>query len=322
MRRRPFLFRLAGSVLLLLLVVHSAAWWWLSRQVRDGFAAWAGNERALGVIVTAGDPTLTGWPLAAGIAVPGLAMGGPGWQWTAEHASVTLRPGAPTRLHVQPSGRQALTAGPVTLGLQARSTLLTLGLADGSDPALAIVAPVLDTPFGPATAESAEFSMSANPGLSGRIEVSGLSLPPGPPYLLGPSVAELGVELDTPGPLPALDSAGLAAWRNSGGIVRLDAVHLHWGPLILDAAGTAGLDRSLQPLADVRVRMSGQDAALDQAVAKGVIQPRVVLGIRAVLSLLASARPDGQAAIPASLHDGVVAIAGFPVARTPPIPWQ
>lgn len=324
MRHRRLFLRIASAVLLVA-VLHLAGWWWLSRQVAAGFDTWVAAQRALGRTVTATVPSLTGWPLAAGVSVADVSVAEPGWRWECGRLDVTLQLWRPGRIRLQPSGRQRLSAGSLSADLQATSLLLTLALPAGDNPVLDADGVVLELPFGRVTADRAEGRAVADGSVTRLIaNVQSITLPPGPAYMLGPQIASLTVDAAVTGALPSPVQAGLAAWRDGGGSVRVNEMGLRWGPLTLQAAGTASLDRALQPLADLRVAMTGQDAALEAAVAQGSVQPRAALAVRAVLTLLSRASPTlgspaGQ--IPVTVRDGSVSVSGFPVGRLPAVIW-
>lgn len=321
MRRWSFPARIAAVICVAALLVHTAGWWWLSRQVRDGYRDWVATMGAQGVAVSGGVPTLAGWPLAGGIDVPDVRIDGPGWQWTTARLGVSVRPWQPDRLRVAPATPQSFVSGGTTLAVDAADALVTLTLPAGDRPAVAVSGLSVTTPAGRVTIEHAGGTLddtAPQPRLT--VGATGVVLPPGPAYLLGPAIAAIDLDATTDRALPTLHAPALAAWRDAGGTVRIGSMRLRWGTLALDATGTAALDRALQPLADLRVAMTGQDAALEAAVSHGLIQPRAAGAVRAVLALLAGAQPSGGT-IPVSLRDGSVAVAGFPVARLPPVAW-
>ena len=324
MPRWPLFLRIAAVAAPALLIAHGAGWWLLSRQVAAGWDAWVEAERAQGVSVSGGARTFTGWPLAGGVEVPDISVAGPGWRWTSGLVGVTVRPWALGRLRVEPHGRQTLTAGALAATGEARAALLTVALPLGDEPVLELSGLALETPFGPVAVGHVEGRLHAGDATELGLSLREVELPPGPAYLLGRSVAGASLEASLPGPAPAPRAPDLAAWRDAGGVARIDAARLQWGALTADASGTASLDRSLQPLADLRVALTGQDAALDQAVARGLIQARAATAVRAVLTLLARASPapgSPAGALPVSVRDGTVSLAGFPVARFPAVAW-
>src|ERR1700759_5702941 len=89
MRRR--LWIIPAAIVVLLAAAHTLYWFWAERQLQDGFAAWLQARRGEGwTVKTSGPPVRGGWPLAATLTAPDLALQGGdtdvpgGVQWRAE----------------------------------------------------------------------------------------------------------------------------------------------------------------------------------------------------------------------------------------------
>ena len=72
--RRKLSIILPCLLLAALAAGHTAAWFAGTRYLATGFNAWVANRRAAGWQVDAGMPVRSGWPLAASLTVPGLAL--------------------------------------------------------------------------------------------------------------------------------------------------------------------------------------------------------------------------------------------------------
>ena len=58
-------------------------------------------------------------------------------------------------------------------------------------------------------------------------------------------------------PGPFHDFNGLIQWRDKGGTVEVTRLNLDHGPLRLNGEGTFALDRDLQPVGTLTVRVEG-----------------------------------------------------------------
>ena len=74
MRRWVWIVPLAG--VLLLVAAHFAIWRYEASQLEAGFADWLAQRRAAGWTATVGASSLGGWPLAATLSVPDIALQG------------------------------------------------------------------------------------------------------------------------------------------------------------------------------------------------------------------------------------------------------
>ncbi|HXP13125.1 MAG TPA: DUF2125 domain-containing protein [Stellaceae bacterium] len=123
-----------------------------------------------------------------------------------------------------------------------------------------------------------------------------------------------------PGPL----APALTAWRDRGGIVELQSVHVRWDALDVSANGTGALDARLQPIAALTANVEGQDAIVDAAVGNGVMSAQNGDLAKMVLGLLAKPGPDGQKQItaPLTVQDNRLYLGPATVARVPVINWE
>jgi len=123
---------------------------------------------------------------------------------------------------------------------------------------------------------------------------------------------------------PGALAPALTAWRDRGGIVELQSVHLRWDALDVTANGTGALDARLQPIAALTATIEGQDAIVDAAVGASVMRPQDGDLAKMVLGLLAKPGPDGQKQItaPLTVQDNRLYLGPARVARVPVINWE
>jgi hypothetical protein len=347
MRKRPRFGRFL-AVLPLLVILLAAGWtglWYvLAGRVAAQVLAWEQQQRALGWIITQGPPRRSGWPLAAGVTLPGIRVsggaqwlrGGLVWQADALKLAVDIR--HLSDLYWGVTGRQTLTfgqgpaipfqatrfAGQLVLAPSGRPGLFQLheaGLvaalraADGSAQRLSIA--TMDA----AAAADGTADATAD-ALVVAARMTGLDLPPHSLPGLGPSLPSLAFDLALSGPVPEQSAtpdptAVTKAWRDAGGSLALRKLHLAAGPLTVDGQGRFQLDAFLRPEGMVALRLAGLDAMLAGLADDGTLTRPEATAIRAMLGLMM--RPGGSDVLeaPVSLREGVVGLGAIPLLRLP-----
>src|SRR5271167_4853862 len=116
--RRRLTIVLPCLLLAALIAGHTAAWFIGSRALDRGFAAWVTQQRAAGWQVDAGTPVRGGWPLAADLRIPDLALtagppDAPGRvSWHDELVVLSLTATNPDHLGIDLDGAQSLRIAP------------------------------------------------------------------------------------------------------------------------------------------------------------------------------------------------------------------
>ena len=308
--------RLFAAAVLAVAALHGAGWAYASRRVRAETEAYLDGLRGNGWVVTAESSGIAGWPGAAaarytGIALDGAAAGVP-VAWAAAEVRVAVSAADPGRVQIIPSGLQRLRvgAGPWT-DLTANASVLAL---DGRGGTLAIDGLTVGLPGGPVQAGTVRAAVTGLDFEATINGVSGTSLP------WPIEAARLEGALTRPPPA-ALGPAAAAAWRDAGGAAQVRALTVSAGPVQAAASGMARLDGALQPDVDLAVQVRGHRPALDRLVQGGTIPASAAVSAKAVLGLLASRDPDAPAKAQVRLSGGVLAVAGFPLLRLPPLAW-
>jgi hypothetical protein len=123
-----------------------------------------------------------------------------------------------------------------------------------------------------------------------------------------------------PGPPPA----ALAAWRDSGGTLEVEALRIVWGALDGSAEGTLALDRELQPVGAGTARLAGWGDILDALVASRQMREGDAALARIGLALMARPGPGGRSQLeaPVTIQNGTLSIAKQRVARLPRFTWE
>jgi hypothetical protein len=121
-----------------------------------------------------------------------------------------------------------------------------------------------------------------------------------------------------PGPL----GHGLALWRDDGGTLELDHLHLTWGGADIDLAGTLALDAALQPIGALTATIVGADKLVDSAVTAGALAPRRAGIVKSVLRAISSPTASGAGLhLPLTLQDQRLYIGPATIAVLPRISW-
>jgi hypothetical protein len=326
------------AVLILLLILLGAGWtglWYVvANRLADHVAAWEQQQRAQGWTITHGTPTRTGWPMAAGITLPGLTVSGgarylPGgivWQTASLTLALDIR--HPNDLFLGVSGRQSLAvAGRPAVPFQATKFIGRMALLPGDRPglvqlhAIGLIA-ALQKPDGTpeplavadlaAAMQADDTADATGSALVVAATLTGVDLPPNlvPGFVRRVQTASFDVALS--GPLaPPMD------WQKAGGSLTLRAAHLADGPLTLDGQGRFQLDPFLRPAGSLLLAVTGLDPVLDRLAANAVLSRQEAVAVTAMLGLMM--RPPDPAVLqaPLSLHDGLVSLGSIPLIRLP-----
>ncbi len=288
---------------------------------------------------------MAGWPTAAAIVVPHLAVAIPdqtipgGLNWSARSVMLRLDMADASQIEILPEGSQRLrVASAPEFSCEARQMRIWLPLrADAAGwPAVlessflqirqergggtALVEKIAATATGDAEAGAAGAALAI------RFAAQDVELPRGREWPLGRHLQSLNGRAEITGPVPAPGEveARARSWRDAGGHANLADASVHWGPLELAGHADVKLDASLQLKASGEARASGYARAMDVLAAHHVITDHVALAAKAVLSLLADAPQDGdlpEIVVPFTVSDGTLSLGKVPVVRIPPIVW-
>lgn len=246
------------------------------------------------------------------LAIDGTPAGVP-LAWSVETVELRLHIWHPATLRLVPAGLQRIRIG------QAPEFTLTAAAMEvqedgdlqvtGQDLVLAL--PGGDVRVGTMQARAA--------GLTIQAAVTAVQLPD--PRLQPVDRAALDAVLTRPVPAAADPVQQAERWRDEGGAVEVRAFDAQAGELAIQASGMARLDARLQPALDGTAVLRGYRPALDALVQAGAMPASAALAANAVLGLLSSRGGQAGAAVPVRLADGVLSLAGFPLARLPAVEW-
>jgi hypothetical protein len=339
--RRPVRLGLIGAIILILGVGGYSAFWWIAAgRIRDGATQWAASMRAQGVAASWQTLNVDGYPFSFRIGLTGARIAGTApnlaGELTAPRLTATVgitdlhtaALAAPEGLNLSGEGVASLKAGvavgTVAAGAEGGATIwLRLTEVTGSAAAL---------PYPPAAAKTAQLWLDlpatlpkadTDRNIAIAIDLAGLSVPGAPPAL-GGTIDDAAIGLTVMGPIPpGTPRQAATGWRDAGGTVELDHLHLGWGGLDLDAKGTLALDRDLQPEGILSGSLGGYDKLLAALVSAGQVKGSDASRIRLVLGLLAKPGPDGKPRLAAALtlQNGTLSMGPINFGRMPRIDW-
>jgi hypothetical protein len=123
-----------------------------------------------------------------------------------------------------------------------------------------------------------------------------------------------------PGPLPQ----ALSRWRDEGGTVEVDDLHLDWSGVGISASGTLALDRKLQPVAAFSGGIEGFGTILDALVAADRMTPEQASLVQIALTSLARPGPTGKPRItaPFTIQNGKMYLGPARLGSLPRFTWE
>jgi hypothetical protein len=338
--RRSTVFRLAGAVLIIGIGAYSAFWWVAAGKIEDAATAWRESAHQQKIDASWQSMRVAGYPLSFRLELTDVALKNAATNPPAEvHAPTLTASIRPWNFHdvwlSAPDGLNAAfgpDAAPLArLSAEHGSGALTVADDGGTTIWLSLYQ----------AKASAEVALAArnvhawimlpsgtpathqDPGLAFAVDAHDLSLPAAPPGF-SPTIDDLGFGLTMMGAFPAgpLRQAAVA-WRDSGGTVELDQLHLRWGDMEISGSGTLALDNDLQPIGGFSGGVSGFDQLLSALVAAGRVKASDARVARVALAMLAKAGPDGRPEIATSLtiQNGEMYLGPAKLGRAPRIDW-
>jgi hypothetical protein len=335
--RRSTVFRVLGVLLVLGIGLYTAFWWTAAGRIKSEAATWRETARQQGIEASWQGIRVTGYPVSfrleltdaavkdsttappADLQAPLLTASIHPWDfhtaWFAapQGLTLTLGPGASAKLSAESgSGAVALDGDKTTIWLSLYKATLggIVSVTARTVHLWGIVPAIMPTAH-------------QEPGIAAALDVHELMPPVLPPGFTG-AIDNLGLGLTMRGAFPSgpLREAA-AAWRDSGGTVELDHLHLRWGETEIAGSGTLALDGNLQPIGGFSGSVSGFDQLLSALVAAGRIKASDARIARLALAMLAKAGPDGRPEISTSfaIQDGQMYLGPAKLGAAPRIDW-
>jgi hypothetical protein len=341
--RRSTRYGLVAIVAFLVLVGAYAAYWHIvAGQIKDGLVAWRLSEQRHKIDASWGALRVTGFPFAFRVRLENAACRDRAWNPAPEvrlvHLTGTARPWDfdDWRLSA-PDGVAAEVAparGRPALRLAAKSAdgLVATGPRGASSLWLNLHGIAAEA-AGNIRAKSADawIMLPAKPAVKDTDPSLGLALAlhqvgvPAPPADFAKTIDELAFGVTVKGTVPDGPLArAVAAWRDAGGTIEVDNLHLKWGGLGISANGTLALDQGLQPIAAFSGGIEGFGAILDAMVAADQLTPEQAALIQIGLTSLSKPGPDGKPQItaPFTIQNGKMYLGPARLGAAPHIFWE
>jgi hypothetical protein len=341
--RRSTRLGLAAAVLLLgLFGVYAAYWWIVAGRIEDGVVGWQQAMRARKIDASWQKIRVAGFPFAFRVdlesaalrdralsptpelRLPALTGSARPWNFdawrleapgglSADLAAAGRRP--PVKLAAQTA------EGAVALGPE-RATWLWLNFQDASAEAGGRVPIKSAGVWITVPAKPPRTHTDASLGLALDLRQVHLS---SPPPSLSSMVDEVALGVTVKGAVPAGPLAqAVAAWRDAGGTIELDNLHLQWGGLGATANGTIALDQELQPIGAFSGGIEGFGEILKALVEADRMSAEQAALAQIALTTLAKAGPDGKPQIATSftIQNGKMYLGPAQLGEAPRIVWK
>jgi hypothetical protein len=327
-----------------------AYWRFAVGRMQVSAQAWIEARRHAGWTVAAGAPSVAGFPFAASLTFPAVALRDPGGlTWNADAVTLKVYLLHPSQLEISPAGAQRLRTAS---GFEVPYRADRLAVSTRLDPEVTphewdIAAGNLRAGlFGLADAPNSVMVQSMHvhlnmlpsadprdPAVQIAVQADGIDLPPNPLRNLtgafGTKLASLALDATVSGPVPPPGNLQdrASAWREAGGTVSVSRAALDWGPLNTEGRATVALDPNLQPMGTGVVTVRDYAEALDAMAIGGVLPQRSALALKSLAGLLVQAKPSGNGApegaieFPVQLQNQTLSARQFPIARLPSLVW-
>jgi len=341
--RRPTRFGLAVvAALLVLLGAYTAYWLIVARRVTDGIADWAQTERAEKIDVSWEKIGVAGFPFACRVAFENVVLRDgrltPSPELRIPAVSGSARPWdfASWRL-TAPAGFLAMLAGggerpPLKLAAHTAVGVLTVDPEEGTKLWLSLEDIRAEAGEAvPISSADAWVILPAKPPRSHTEPALGVALDlrqvqlPGMTSVLNDTIDELAFGITIRGAVPSGKLAqAVSEWRDAGGTVELDDLHLNWGGVSASASGTIALDRELQPIGGFSGAIAGYDQILTGLVQSGRRSAAEAGLARLALAMLAKAGPDGKPEIKTAftIQNGQMFLGPANLGKAPHLAWE
>jgi len=143
--------------------------------------------------------------------------------------------------------------------------------------------------------------------------------------VLNDTIDELAFGITVKGTIPSGKLAQAASeWRDAGGTVELDNLHLNWGGVRATASGTIALDQELQPIGGFSGAIEGYDQIVTGLVQSGRMRADYAGLARLALAMLAKAGPDGRPEIKTAfaIQNGQMFLGPANLGKAPRLAWE
>ena len=341
--RRPTRILVVVVVLLLAVVGGYVAYWhYVARQIENGLVAWQQSEGKRKVEASWQALRVVGFPFAFRIEIDHAVFRdfsrSPAPELHLAHLSGTARPwdfddwqlAAPAGFTAElaPAGGQPVAElavksaqGAAAIGAK-DAAWIWLGMQDLAVKAAATVPIRSADAWVLLPAKPAVKDTDPSLGLAADLRHVGIAAPP---VNFGKIIEEFALGVTLKGVLPPGPLAQAAArWRDAGGTIEVENLHVDWSGLGISANGTLALDQKLQPIAAFSSGIEGFGAILAALVAADQLTPEQASIVEIALNMLAKPGPDGKPQItaPFTIQNGKAYLGPARLGAIPRIVWE
>ncbi len=339
---------IAFSLFAILAALYTGYWFTLAIGTRESAMAWTTERRARGLEAAIGGLRVSGFPFEVRLRAAAVKIGDPGagtpWSWTSEGAEAIVKPWAPFRVAVIPSGVQEVTFSRAgrrqTFRGRAKRIEAVFTIGGGWPEDVMATVEGLDLSAG----GGGQFRLDSGnirarflkntgggdntPAFDLVFDISGLGLPAVSGLPFGNVVNHIGFSGQVLGPLdPARgfpSKEALTAWRDGGGTVTVSRLEAVWGPLGLRASGTMALDEAMQPIGAFTAKFKGFIAGVEALRRRGLIRSRDAVTATLVLGALSRKDRDGGTSLNLSVtvQNRKLFVGPLPLMEIPEISWD
>lgn len=323
----------------------SGYWIWSAQQLRDGLADWRQKAGTDGRRVSYENPQIEGFPLQLALSLQDPAIEAPGrWQWSGPTIEAQNWLFKPQAISVKAAGihRLSFSEGQRTdqvsvaprqadadIQLDNRGHVetarLTLGDTTGSiNSDLHFDLAKLTAAIGRKDAAAGQPS----PRIDLDLTAQGFSLRNEPlqPFSSDIQTFEFDGQLFgwhlLKGRIDDWNHEELQRWRDSGGHLDIDRLHLIWDRLSVTASGKLDLDDKLRPHGKLDAWWRGLADVIDQLTAAKKLKAEGAMVIKFGLQALPSRTADDgttEVNLPLTLDEGQLSLGLFPLAKLRPL---
>ncbi len=300
----------------LLLAAGAYAWWWqgVADAVEARIPRIAARGADAGIAVDPGTVQVGGFPYRVELVLTGAAAAARNWRWEPEEIRIYVQPWNLRHLVVRAGTVHRAGRPPAVLPLTA--DVLRASLVQDRKGALRRIS-VEATGLAAAhwSLDRIELHGRRRPDgfeTAGRLEGLRWVGGAGPPDV--ESALLEGLFVPPPDLSVLSDPTGFA---RDGGRLEVSRFAFAWGPLKGDLQGTATLDAAGRPLGAFTMRTDSVPAALRFLEARGWAAPAATRA--AEMALAGDDHEPAAVALPVTLQDGAVTVAGVPLMRVPAV---
>ena len=332
--------KIAAPLLALLVAGDFIAWKAATTRLQSNLASLTTDMRASGWTVQSSDPETGGWPFAAALTLKKLRIEGAGaaipggLAWSVDRIVLSIRLFDPRRLAIAPFGEETLRLSHLpVLDFDAESLEALIPLGSGRPRHAALTAEGLagglqasrrrqDVQIGTLSVSGQAQSSRGGIDATGDFAATGIALPDTGRWPLGGLVKHLSASatLISPPVTGASSRAQAQSWHDGLGFLRIHALDLRWGPLLLQGDAQLGLDGKLQPAGSGTIHVAGYGEALDALASAHVIGPGLAATYKALLEVMAP--PGAPLNVKVTLRDSTLFVGEIPLARVADVGWK